>query len=63
LKDTNVRQAVEAGVKLTIGTDAHSAIYLPMMELGIAVARRGWAEKKDILNTCSVDDFLKYFRK
>ena len=51
LKDTHIRQAKEAGVKLVISTDAHSINHLTMMELGIAQARRGWAEKKDILNT------------
>jgi DNA polymerase (family 10) len=63
LKDTDVRQAIEAGVKLTIGTDAHNPHHLPMMELGIAQARRGWAEKKDILNTRPAEEFLAYFRK
>jgi len=61
LKDTDVRQATEAGVKLVIGTDAHSANHLPMIELGIAQARRGWAEKKDILNTKPLKEFLKSF--
>ena len=63
LKDTDVRQAIKAGVKLTIGTDAHSAYHFPIMELGIATARRGWAGKKDILNTRSLKDFLGYFKK
>ena len=62
LKDTDVRQAIKAGVKLTISTDAHSSNQFPMMELGIATARRGWAEKKDILNNRSLTDFLKFFR-
>jgi len=31
------------------------------MELGIATARRGWAEKKDILNTKPLKEFLKSF--
>lgn len=57
LKDIDVRKAVEAGVKLAIGTDAHSISQLSFMELGVAAARRGWAEKSDILNTCS----LKFF--
>jgi len=61
LKDADIRQAVQAGVKLTIGTDAHSSRHLPMMELGIAQARRGWATKKDILNSKSVREFLKSF--
>ena len=61
LKDTDIRQAREAGVKLVIGTDAHSANHLPIIELGIAQARRGWAEKKDILNSQSLKEFLKSF--
>ncbi len=62
LKDTNVRQAIESGAKLTIGTDSHSIDHFWMMKLGIATARRGWAEKKDILNTGSLKEFLDYFR-
>ncbi|MFH1460956.1 MAG: DNA polymerase/3'-5' exonuclease PolX [Patescibacteria group bacterium] len=63
LKDTDIRQAIEAGVKLAIGTDAHAANQLPMMEFGIAQARRGWANKKDILNTRSLGGFLEYFKR
>lgn len=63
LKDIDARQAIKADVKLTIGTDAHSPNHLSMMELGIAQARRGWAEKKDILNARSMEEFLAYFKK
>ncbi len=51
LKDTHIRMAVEVGVKLCIGTDAHSAEGLGLMDFGIATAGRGWATKDDILNT------------
>ena len=51
LRDVDIRRAREAGVKLVISSDAHSISQLTMMELGIAQARRGWAAKKDILNT------------
>ncbi len=51
LKDTDIRQAIEAGVKMTMGTDAHSVNHLWMMELGIGQARRGWAGKSSVLNT------------
>ncbi|MBU1177306.1 MAG: DNA polymerase/3'-5' exonuclease PolX [Patescibacteria group bacterium] len=61
LRDVHIRQAINEGVKITIGTDVHNVNYFKMMELGIAQARRGWAEKKDILNTLSTNDFLKYF--
>ena len=38
-------------VKLTIETDAHSIDGLEFMNLGVDVARRGWLEEKDIVNT------------
>ena len=59
LKDVHARNAINAGVKLTINTDAHNTSHLRVMELGIATARRGWAEKKDILNTLPLKKFLK----
>jgi len=62
LRDVDIRQVVESGAKLTIGTDAYSSNQFSMMELGIAQARRGWAEKKDILNTRTLKDFLGYFK-
>ncbi|MDB5050458.1 MAG: protein polymerase [Fibrobacteres bacterium] len=60
LKDEHIRRAVEMGVKLVISSDAHSAAELRYPEIfGIGLARRGWAEKKDILNTLPVEKFLK----
>ena len=53
LKDTHCRMAVEAGVKLVIGTDAHSIGGLGLMGYGVATAARGWATKADVLNTLS----------
>jgi DNA polymerase (family 10) len=51
LKDTYVRLARERGVHIEIGTDAHSAAQLRSMALGVSVARRGWLEAKDVINT------------
>ena len=62
LKDIHVRAAVKAKVKLSIGTDSHDADQLRNYKLGIATARRGWATKKDIINTCSVKDMLKLLK-
>lgn len=59
LKDEYVRKAVEAGVKLIINSDAHSASHLRYLEFGIAQARRGWASKGDIMNTLPLTGFLK----
>ncbi|MEN6426129.1 MAG: DNA polymerase/3'-5' exonuclease PolX [Phycisphaerales bacterium] len=54
LKDIHCRMAVEAGVKLALGTDAHSPAGLSHMPFGVATAGRGWAAKTDLLNTFSV---------
>ena len=58
LKDEYIRKAVDMGVKLAIDTDAHSIHHLQYLEYGIAQARRGWAEKKDIINTRSWQEML-----
>ena len=63
LNDEAIKKAVEKEVKLSIGTDSHSAEHLKYIELGIATARRGWAEKKDIINTKSVFHLLKLLKK
>jgi len=51
LNDINSRMAKEAGVKIVINTDSHIVGNLSMMKFGVAVARRAWLEKNDILNT------------
>jgi len=63
LNDQNIRQAKEAGVKMIINTDAHHQDQLRFIELGIAQARRGWAEREDIVNTQSLNNLLKFFKK
>ncbi|HHI97484.1 MAG TPA: DNA polymerase III, partial [Thermodesulfatator atlanticus] len=54
--------AKEAGVKLLIGTDAHITDQMSYLHLGVAVARRGWCEKDDILNTLNYRQFKKYLK-
>jgi len=62
LNDQNIRRAKEAGVKMVINTDSHHKSQLRFIELGIAQARRGWAEERDIINTQLLDRLLKYFK-
>jgi DNA polymerase (family 10) len=62
LRDAHVRMAVEAGVQLVIDTDAHATQHLGFLDLGVAIARRGWATKKDIVNTKPLDEFLRWIR-
>ena len=54
--------AKEAGVKMVINTDSHHKSQLRFIELGIAQARRGWAEKRDIINTQPLEKLLKFFK-
>lgn len=61
LKDVYIRSALEAGCKVVISTDAHNKEQLSYAELGLATARRGWACKKDIINTLPLKKVLKYF--
>ncbi|HIH04857.1 TPA: DNA polymerase/3'-5' exonuclease PolX [Candidatus Woesearchaeota archaeon] len=58
LDASHVRAAVQRGVKLSIGTDAHTAESLKSIRLGVFTARRGWAEKKDVINALPVKGML-----
>lgn len=51
LPDYLVHEAVKNGVKMVINSDAHALGEMGLMEYGVAVARRGWARKEDIINT------------
>lgn len=63
LNDQNIRRAKEAGVKMVINTDSHHKDQLKVMEFGIAQARRGWAEKENIINCWPFDKLLKSLKK
>ena len=63
LNDAHVRMAVERKVKLSIGTDSHSKEQLENIRYGVFMARRGWAEAKDIINTYPVKKLEKFFRR
>ena len=60
LNDTNTKLAIEKGVKLVISTDSHSLKDLSYMRYGVAIARRAWCEKKDILNTKMWNEIVGY---
>ena len=50
LTDKYLRMAKEKGAKIVINTDAHHSSQRAYMQYGIYIARRGWLEKKDVLN-------------
>ena len=62
IKDDFIKKCVEAGVKMSIGADAHSPEHYKYLEIGIAQARRGWTKKSDIINAWSLDKMLKFLK-
>ena len=62
LKDTYIRRAKEAGISMVIDSDAHSVEHLQFLKYGIAQARRGWAEVKDVVNTRPLEKCLELFK-
>jgi len=63
LRDTQARMAQERGVKLAINTDAHTRYQLRYMEFGVGTARRGWVEKKNVINTLPLNDLRAFLRR
>ncbi len=63
LDDVYIRRAVEMGVKLAIDSDAHNLYGLDAMEFGVAMARRGWAEPKDVVNTLPLEELLRTLKR
>src|SRR3989339_709983 len=61
LSDTDIKKVVELDAKMVINTDSHSSNQLEMIKFGVAEARRGWAEKKNVLNTWSLQKMLDWF--
>lgn len=63
LNDIFAKMAKEMGVPIVISTDTHIASQFDYMGYGVSIARRGWLEKKDILNTLSYNSLLKALKK
>ena len=63
LKDVYLRMCKERRVKVVISTDSHSTSHLSFIHYGVTMARRGWLEKNDVINSLPVADFLGSLRK
>ena len=59
LTDVGCRAAKAAGVPVVISTDAHDATHLENLRYGVWVARRGWLEAKDVLNTLPLEELRR----
>jgi DNA polymerase (family X) len=62
LKDVYLHMCKERGVKVVISTDAHTTSNLSFIRYGVTMARRGWLEKKNVINTLPCDEFLAALR-
>jgi DNA polymerase (family X) len=51
LDDVHARAAAEAGVRILVNTDAHSARNLELVRYGVATARRAWLTAEQVANT------------
>ena len=63
LNDAYAKMAKEMGVRLVISTDTHITNQFDFMEYGVAIARRGWLEKRDVLNAMDYHSLLKALKK
>lgn len=63
LPDIIVRDAVQSQVKMVVNTDSHKLWQMDLMKYAVAVARRGWAKKGDILNAQPLEAFLEWVKK
>ena len=63
LKDAYLRMAKDRGVRVVISTDAHSIKNLELMRYGVQMARRGWIEKKDVLNALPLEKMQAALRQ
>ena len=59
LSDRYVRRAKELGVAIAVNTDTHAGLEFDTLSYGISVAKRGWLEKEDVLNTLEAPELLK----
>ena len=57
-----VREAINAGVRITIDTDAHDETALGFAKFGVSQARRAWVEKGSVINCLPWDEFEKYLK-
>jgi len=58
-----LKYAREKGVMISINPDAHAVAGLGDVFYGVNIARKGWQENKDVLNTQGVNDIKDTFKK
>lgn len=59
LNDIYAKRAKEMGIPIVISTDTHVSTQFQYMGYGVSIARRGWLEKDNVLNTLEANELLK----
>jgi DNA polymerase (family X) len=59
----HLKDAKEKGVMISINPDAHAVAGLAEVAYGVGIARKGWQEKGDVLNTRSAEEVVEVFQK
>jgi DNA polymerase (family 10) len=57
-----LREAINAGVRITIDTDAHDETALSFAKFGVSQARRAWVEKQSVINCLPWGEFEEYLK-
>jgi len=63
LLDIYCQMAKQEGALVSINSDAHSTYEFGMLRFGVGQARRGWLEKKDVLNARSLKELRAWRSK
>jgi len=63
LNDVFCKRAKEKGILVAVSTDSHSILHMANISYGVHIARRGWLEKKDVLNTRGLKEVERVLRK
>ncbi len=63
LPDSIVYDARKSGMRFCINTDSHAVNQMDMMRYGVSVARRGWSEKRDVVNAMEYNHFKSWLLK
>ena len=63
LNEEHARRAVEAGVMISIDSDAHAIPSLDLVRYGVMIARRAWIGPESVINTRSLSDLLAWLNR
>jgi DNA polymerase (family 10) len=57
-----LKRAKKMGVLVSVNPDAHSIEGFSDMRYGVTMARKGWLEKKDVLNCMTAGEIDEFFK-